>query len=93
MPKEVNPSEVTVEQALLYLSLPRTLVVNPNNGKEVVANKGRFGPYIGCDGDFRSLKNVDVYKVTFDEATELLNTPKKPSWSNIMDLLSIPRSC
>ncbi|MES2623118.1 MAG: type I DNA topoisomerase [Patescibacteria group bacterium] len=78
IPKEVNPSEVTVEQALLYLSLPRTLGINPANGKEVMANKGRFGPYVGCDGDFRSLKNIDVYKVTFDEAMELLNTPKKP---------------
>ncbi len=78
IPKEVNPSEVTVEQALLYLSLPRTLGVNPGNGKEVIANKGRFGPYVGCDGDFRSLKTVDVYNVTLEEALELLNTPKKP---------------
>lgn len=77
IPKEVNPSEVTVEQALLYLSLPRTLGVNPDNGKEVMANKGRFGPYVGCDGDFRSLKNIDVYKVTLEEALELLRTPKK----------------
>ncbi|MES2985580.1 MAG: type I DNA topoisomerase [Patescibacteria group bacterium] len=78
IPKEVNPSEVTVEQALLYLSLPRVLGKNPANDKDVIANKGRFGPYVGCDGDFRSLKNVDVFKVTFDEAMELLNTPKKP---------------
>jgi DNA topoisomerase I len=78
IPKEVDPSGVTVEQALLYLSLPRTLGVNPTNGKEVMANKGRFGPYVGCDGDFRSLKTIDVYKVTLEEALELLNTPKKP---------------
>lgn len=78
IPKEVNPAEVTVEQALLYLSLPRTLGINPKNEKEVIANKGRFGPYVGCDGDFRSLKNIDVYKVTLEEALELLNTPKKP---------------
>lgn len=78
IPKEINPSEVTVEQALLYLSLPRTLGVNPTNQKEVIANKGRFGPYVGCDGDFRSLKNIDVYAVTLEEALELLNTPKKP---------------
>lgn len=78
IPKEVNPADVTVELALLYLSLPRTLGVNPANQKEVIANKGRFGPYVGCDGDFRSLKNIDVYTVTLDEALELLNTPKKP---------------
>ena len=52
--------------------------MNPSNGKEVIANKGRFGPYVGCERDFRSLKTQDVYKVTLDEALELLNTPKKP---------------
>ena len=33
IPKEVNPSEVTVEQALLYLSLPRTLVWSDSKSK------------------------------------------------------------
>ncbi len=78
IPKEVDIKDVTVENALLYLSLPRVLGINPANGKEVIANKGRFGPYIGCERDFRSLKNQDVYKVTLEEALELLNTPKKP---------------
>lgn len=78
IPKEVDLTTLTVDQALLYLSLPRVLGVNPANGKEVIANKGRFGPYVGCEREFRSLKTQDVYKVTLDEALELLNTPKKP---------------
>ncbi len=78
IPKESDLTNVTMEQALLYLSLPRVLGINPGNGKEVIANKGRFGPYVGCERDFRSLKTQDVYKVTLDEALELLNTPKKP---------------
>ena len=77
IPKEVDPSTVTVEQALLYLSLPRVLGINPANGKEVIANKGRFGPYIGCERDFRSLKTTDVYKVTLEEALGLLAIEKK----------------
>ncbi len=78
IPKEVDLANVSMEQALLFLSLPRVLGVNPANGKEVIANKGRFGPYVGCERDFRSLKTQDVYKVTLEEALELLNTPKKP---------------
>ena len=78
IPKEVDLANVSMDQALLYLSLPRVLGVNPTNGKEVIANKGRFGPYIGCERDFRSLKTQDVYKVTLEEALELLNTAKKP---------------
>lgn len=77
IPKEVDPSTVTVEQALKYLSLPRVLGINPTNGKEVIANKGRFGPYIGCERDFRSLKTVDVFDVTLEEALALLSVEKK----------------
>ncbi len=78
IPKEIDPNSITIEQALTYLSLPRTLGINPTNNKEVIANKGRFGPYVGCDGDFRSLKTDDVYTVTLERALEILNTPKKP---------------
>ncbi len=77
IPREVDPSTVTVDMALLYLSLPRVLGINPSNGKEVIANKGRFGPYIGCERDFRSLKTTDVYKVTLEEALALLAVEKK----------------
>ncbi len=77
IPKEIDPSAVTVEQALTYLSLPRVLGINPKNGKEVMANKGRFGPYVGCDGDFRSLKTDDVYTVTLDRALDILSQEKK----------------
>lgn len=77
IPKEVDPSTVTVDQALVYLSLPRVLGINPKNDKEIIANKGRFGPYIGCDGDFRSLKKDDVYKVTLERALEILSEEKK----------------
>ena len=78
IPKEMDLSNISMEQALLYLSLPRVLGINPINGKEVIANKGRFGPYVGCERDFRSLKMQDVYDVTLEQALELLNTPKKP---------------
>ena len=77
IPKEMNPSEVTVNQALVYLSLPRVLGKHPQSGKDVIANKGRFGPYIGHDGDFRSLKKDDVYAVTLDRALEILSEEKK----------------
>ena len=44
-----------------------------------MASVGRYGPYVGSDGDFRSLKAKvgDPYTVTLDEALTLLATPKK----------------
>lgn len=77
VPKGVDPRSVTLDQALVWLSLPKELGLHPETKKPVVANNGRFGPYINHDGDFRSLKKDDnVYTVTFARAMELLNQPK-----------------
>ncbi|MCC6639296.1 type I DNA topoisomerase [Candidatus Falkowbacteria bacterium] len=79
IPKEIDPSTVTLEMALKYLSLPRVLGKHPEHGQEVIANNGRFGPYVGSNGEFRSLKvkeGDDVYTVTLERALELLATPK-----------------
>lgn len=77
IPKEKNPHEVTVEEALHYLSLPRLLGNHPETGKPISANIGRFGPYVVHEKDFRSLKEDDVYKVTFERALEIFSEPKK----------------
>lgn len=81
VPKEKDPATVTLEEALVYLSLPRTLGVHPDTGEEVVANVGRFGPYIAHTTkpkpDFRSLKQDDVYKIELDRALEILKEEKK----------------
>lgn len=77
IPKEKDLESVTVEDALVYLSLPRELGNHPEGGKPIMANIGRFGPYIGHDGDFRSLKTDDVYKITLERALEILKEPKK----------------
>jgi DNA topoisomerase-1 len=81
IPKGTDISKVTLADALKYLSLPRALGNHPSTGKEVFASTGRFGPYIGSDGEFRSLKaNVgDPYTITLDEALALLATPKQQS--------------
>jgi DNA topoisomerase-1 len=77
IPKTMDITKVTVSDALKYLSLPRILGINPNNQKSITANVGRFGPYIVCDGDFRSLKKDDnPYDITLERAIEILSQPK-----------------
>jgi DNA topoisomerase-1 len=78
VPKGKNPAEITLEDAVKYLTLPRELGTHPSTGKPVVASVGRFGPYVGHDGDFRSIKKGDPYTITFDEALALISEPKKP---------------
>lgn len=78
VPKGMNPSEITLEQALHLLALPRELGLHPKTQKPVVANRGRFGPYVVHDGDFRSLKkDDDVYTVTLNRALEILAEEKQ----------------
>ncbi len=77
IPKEVDPTTLSMENALHYLSLPRNLGKHPDTGKEIQANKGRFGPYVVHDGDFRSLKVDDVFTITFERSLEIFAEEKK----------------
>ncbi len=78
IPKGVDPSTVTLADAIKYLSLQRELGIHPGTGQPVVASSGRFGPYVGSGGEFRSIKKGDPYTITLDEALALLAEPKKP---------------
>jgi DNA topoisomerase-1 len=81
VPKEKDPATVTVEDAAIYLSLPRTLGTHPDTGENIIANVGRFGPYIAHNTkpkpDFRSLKKDDVYEIELPRALEILKEEKK----------------
>ncbi len=78
LPKGMKPADASLENALKQLSLPRTVGVHPESGKEIVAGKGRFGPFVVHDGDFRSLKSEDqLFSITLDEALEIFSQPKK----------------
>ncbi len=80
IPPGTDLATVTLADALKYLSLPRELGVHPSTNKPVFASTGRFGPYVGSDGEFRSLKPAigDPYTITLDKALALLAEPKKP---------------
>jgi len=79
VPPGTDLASITLADALHYLSLPRELGLHPGTGKPVMANVGRFGPYVGHDGEFRSLKGADdPYTVTLDRAVEILAEPKRP---------------
>ena len=79
IPKEYDPTKITLKEALMFLSLPRTLGAEPKTGLPVVATTGRFGPFVAHDKNFRSIKPpLSVYTITFEEALALLAIAKKP---------------
>jgi DNA topoisomerase-1 len=78
----VKPEELTLEDALGLLRLPRQLGEHPDGGR-VEAGLGRFGPYVvhhkgKGEKDYRSLKaEDDVLLVGLSRALELLAMPKR----------------
>ncbi len=78
IPADIVPEEITMEQALKLLSLPRELGIQSESGMPITAAIGKFGPFIVHNGDFRSLKGLDdPYTVTLERALEILKEPKK----------------
>ena len=78
IPAGTDLSAITLADAVKWLSLPRELGIHPSSGKPVLANTGRFGPYVAHDGEFRSIKKGDPYEITLDEALALIAVPKQP---------------
>lgn len=70
MPAGARIETVTLEQALEMFKLPR-VVGETEDGKEIKANIGRFGPYIVVDGLFVSIKPEDPHTITLEKAREL----------------------
>jgi DNA topoisomerase-1 len=75
--KGMTPEQIDLPMALKLLSLPRELGKHPQTGVAVVAHNGRFGPYIKCGEETRSLPaDVSPIDVTLEKALELLAQPK-----------------
>jgi DNA topoisomerase-1 len=69
---------LTLDEAAELLSLPRTLGVDPADGQQVLANNGRYGPYVQKGKEFRSLDSEEqLLTVTLDHALSLLAQPKQ----------------
>ena len=76
-PKELPLEQADLSHALKLLSLPRELGAHPETGKKVIVNIGRFGPYIGHDGKFKSIPRSDsIFDITLDRAVDLLAQAK-----------------
>jgi len=76
-PKDIPAENASLETALQLLALPRELGPHPESGKKVIVNIGRFGPYIGHDGKFKSVPKSDsIFTIELARAVELLAQAK-----------------
>ncbi len=75
--KSMSPETVTLDEALMLLSLPRLVGTDPATGEEIAAQTGRYGPYIKRGDETRSLDDeAQIFTVTLAEALARLAAPK-----------------
>jgi DNA topoisomerase-1 len=68
---------ITLEQALELFKLPREVGITPD-GEQVIANIGRFGPYVKIGNTFVSLrKEDDPFTVELPRALELMQLKRE----------------
>jgi DNA topoisomerase-1 len=68
---------ITVEEAEQLLRLPRSLGQDPADGKEIVANNGRYGPYVVKEKDFRSIDSEEqLLTISLEAAARIFELPK-----------------
>ncbi|WP_022873031.1 type I DNA topoisomerase [Nesterenkonia alba] len=75
--KSMSLETVTLEDALKLLSLPR-VVGTDDDGQEITAQNGRFGPYLKKGSDSRSLQDEEqLFTISLDEAKKIFAQPKQ----------------
>lgn len=70
LPADTRMETVTLEQALEMFKLPR-VVGKTDEGEEITADIGRFGPYIKVGKTFVSIKDYDPFSITEKDAKKL----------------------
>ena len=57
--------------------MPRVLGQNPESGKDIILNTGRFGPYLKCENKSARIENVDeIFSIGINRAVTLIADAK-----------------
>ena len=79
----IDAASLTLDRALELLAYPKRLGQHPDSGKDVTVQDGRYGPYVRCGDETRSLPGEGdarydkLASIHLDEALELLRAPRQ----------------
>jgi DNA topoisomerase-1 len=73
IPKGLTPDDIDLQRALGLLALPREVGISPEDGEPIIANVGRFGPYVKHGKTYDNLDSGDdVLTVGLNRAVTLI---------------------
>jgi DNA topoisomerase-1 len=73
LPKGVTPDSIDLERALALLSLPREVGLHPEDSEPIMANIGRYGPYVQHGKTYANLDTgEDVLTIGLNRAVALI---------------------
>ena len=77
--KDINPDDITLDQAKELLKYP--IILGKHNNKDVVLNKGQYGFYLQYDGRNVSIKE----ELNLEESIKVIDNPDKKLIKKIVD--------
>jgi DNA topoisomerase-1 len=76
--KTMSMDSVSLDQALELLTLPRVVGPHPDDGADITAQNGRYGPYVKWGSETRSLETEEqIFGISLDRAVRLLAEPRR----------------
>lgn len=76
--KDQSIFSISLKEALSLFQNALPLTIGEYEGKEIVLNEGKYGPYIRYNNIFFSLpKNTNLYDVSIDQAIEVIQTKQQ----------------
>ncbi|AMN42453.1 type I DNA topoisomerase [Rhodoplanes sp. Z2-YC6860] len=77
LPKGVSPDEIDLERALKLLALPRVVGKHPDDGEDIIAGVGRFGPYVKHGKTYANIgADEDILNIGLNRAVTLIEEKK-----------------
>jgi len=74
---------ITLEDAVKLFTLPRDLGLS-ETGEKITVSTGRYGPYVKCGEKFYSLKNIDPFEITLEQALVVIKEKNEAEANKII---------
>jgi DNA topoisomerase-1 len=73
IPKPYTLNAITLEEALKLLMLPREVGPHPEDGEPIIANLGRYGPYVQHGKTYANLAEIeDLFTIGLNRAVDVI---------------------